>query len=163
MIHDFDMALWLSGATGRVDLFAMASSLVDPEIGNLGDTDTAQVLLRFENGSFCRIDCSRRAVYGYDQRVEVFGSEGMVCSSNLQQTGLERYTCRSTAARDLLQPDFLQRYLPAYAVELDYFICAVRTGTPIASDFRSGKRALLLADGARASHKAGTVMTLVLD
>ena len=155
MIHDFDMALWLSGATGRVELVAMASNLVDPEIGRLGDSDTAQVLMRLENGAFCRIDCSRRAVYGYDQRVEVFGSKGMVCSANVPRSSIERSSASTTAARDTLLPDFMQRYLPSYALELDAFIDAVVGGTPIEPDFESGRRALLLADAARKSSKLG--------
>jgi myo-inositol 2-dehydrogenase/D-chiro-inositol 1-dehydrogenase len=151
MIHDFDMALWLSGMGGRIDLFAMGSVLVDPEIGRLGDTDTAEVLLRFESGAMARISCSRRAVYGYDQRVEVFGSKGMVCSDNLPRTGLKRYSGSTTAAGDMLLPSFMERYLPTYALELDAFIAAVESGMPIESDFAAGRRALLLADAARES------------
>jgi myo-inositol 2-dehydrogenase/D-chiro-inositol 1-dehydrogenase len=162
MIHDFDMALWLTGASGRVSVFAMASALVDPQIGALGDSDTAQVLLRFENGSFCRIDCSRRAVYGYDQRVEVFGSKGMVSSGNLPRTGIERYSAATTQARDALLPDFMQRYLPTYALELDAFVSAVSTGGKIEPDFASGKRALQLADAARASSKTQQVVVVDL-
>jgi myo-inositol 2-dehydrogenase / D-chiro-inositol 1-dehydrogenase len=155
MIHDFDMGLWLTGATGKVELFAMASNLVDPEIGRLGDSDTAQVLMRFETGAFCRIDCSRRAVYGYDQRVEVFGSNGMVSSCNLQRTGIERHSKAATAARDVLLVDFMDRYWPTYAFELDAFIDAVKTGEKIECDFESGKRALKLADAARESNGSG--------
>jgi len=163
MIHDFDMALWLTGAAGRVDVFAMASALVDPQIGALGDSDTAQVLLRFENGSFCRIDCSRRAVYGYDQRVEVFGSKGMVCSQNLRRTGIERYSATSTAASDVLLPDFMARYLPTYALELDAFVRAVAEGGTIEADFASGRRALQLADAARDSSRSRKLVTVDLD
>lgn len=152
MIHDFDMALWLSGATGRVELFAMASNLIDPEIGKVGDSDTAQVLMRFETGAFCRIDCSRRAVYGYDQRVEVFGSKGMVCSGNLPRSGIERYSSVMTAGRDTLLSDFMERYLPTYSLELDGFIDTVTAGTRIESDFESGRRALMLADAAAKSY-----------
>jgi myo-inositol 2-dehydrogenase/D-chiro-inositol 1-dehydrogenase len=152
MIHDFDMALWLSGASGRIELFAMASNLVDPEIGKLGDTDTAEVLLRFETGALCRIHCSRRAIYGYDQRVEVFGSNGMICSGNLPRTGIERYSASTTAARDALLPSFMERYLSTYELELDCFIEAVAHGSSIDADFESGRRALLLADAARRSH-----------
>lgn len=162
MIHDFDMALWLSGATGRVEVAAMASNLVDPEIGRLGDSDTAQVLMRFENGAFCRIDCSRRAVYGYDQRVEVFGSKGMVCSGNIPRTAVARFDASASAAMDTLQPDFLARYLPTYAIELGRFIDAVSSGAPVTPDFESGRRALALADGARDSSRRGELVTVDL-
>jgi len=151
MIHDFDMALWLSGAIGRIEVFAMAGNLVDPKIGEFGDSDTAQVLLRFESGAFCRIDCSRRCAYGYDQRVEVFGSKGMVSSGNLSQTAIERFTCSTTSARDRLLPDFMHRYSHTYAMELDAFIEGVASGTSLDPGFQSGRRALQLADAARSS------------
>ncbi len=98
-----------------------------------------------------RISCSRRAVYGYDQRVEVFGSKCMVCSDNLTRTGMLRYSGSATAASDTLLPSFMERYLPTYALELDAFIEAVESGAPIESDFAAGRRALLLADAARES------------
>lgn len=163
MIHDFDLALWLSGATGRVELFAMGSNLVDPEIGRLGDTDTAEVMIRFEDGGLCRIGCSRRAVYGYDQRVEVFGSAGMVSSDNLHHTGMVRHDARSTGALDTLAPDFLARYLPTYAIELDGFIDAVSSGTPISPDFACGRRALMLANAAMESSRSGQRIVVDLD
>ncbi|QKC93761.1 inositol 2-dehydrogenase [Mesorhizobium sp. NZP2298] len=159
MIHDFDLALWLSGASGQTEVFAMGSTLVDTEIGRHGDTDTAQVLMRFENGAFCKIDCSRRAVYGYDQRVEVFGSLGLVSSGNLHRTAIERTTAAGVTAKDLLAPDFLARYLPTYALELDAFIDAVEKGTQPQPDFAAGRRALALADAARQSHREGRAVT----
>jgi len=151
MIHDFDMALWISGATGRVEVFAMASSLIDSNIGRLGDSDIAQVLLRFESGAFCRIDCSRRCVYGHDQRVEVFGSKGMVSSGNVSQSAIERFTSSLTSARDPLLYDFMQRYSHAYALELDAFIKGVSSGLKLNPSFEAGSRALQLADAARTS------------
>lgn len=160
MIHDFDLALWLSGAMGRVEVFAMASNLVDPAIGELGDSDTAQVTLRFENGAFCRIDCSRRAAYGYDQRVEVFGSKGMVCSANPSRTAIERYSAHATSARDVLNPGFMERYWPTYAAELDAFLDVACGATRAAPGFESGRRALLLAEAARESSKAGRVVVV---
>lgn len=160
MIHDFDLALWLTGAQGRVEVFAMGSNLVDPSIGGLGDTDTAQALLRFESGAFCKIDCGRRAAYGYDQRVEVFGSKGMVASANPHRTSIERSSANGTVARDLFADNFLVRYLPTYAAELDVFIAKVRDGSPIGADFASGRRALLLADAARQSHRTAAIVSV---
>ena len=155
MIHDFDLALWMSGEAGQIEVFAMGSNLVDPEIGRLGDTDTAHVLMRFESGAFCKIDCSRRTAYGYDQRVEVFGAKGMVSSTNRHMTGAEKWTSEVTASKSLLKRDFLARYLPAYAAELDEFIASVEHGRPVEPDFRCGRRALQLADAARRSHETG--------
>ncbi|MFH5070378.1 inositol 2-dehydrogenase [Enterobacter cloacae complex sp. 2024EL-00215] len=163
MIHDFDLALWFSGAKGRIEVFAMGSNLVDPAIGALGDSDTAQVTLRFSNGAFCRIDCSRRAVYGYDQRVEVFGSQGMVCSANQRRTALERYSAHTTAAGDVLNPGFMERYWPTYAVELEAFLDAIASGQSSAPDFKAGKRALMLADAARESARSGQVVVIDID
>ena len=160
MIHDFDLALWLSGAKGQVEVFAMGSNLVDPAIGALGDSDTAQVTLRFANGSFCRIDCSRRAVYGYDQRVEVFGSKGMVCSTNPRITTIERHSAQSTSSGDVLNPGFMERYWPTYAVELEAFLDAVHSGNPTSPDFQAGKRALMLADAARESAKSKQIVVI---
>ena len=155
MIHDFDLALWMSGEEGKIEVFAMGSNLMHPEIGRLGDTDTAHVLMRFESGAFCKIDCSRRTTYGYDQRVEVFGSKGMVSSTNQHKTGAEKWTAEVTASRSLLKQDFLARYLPAYSAELDEFIASVEHGQPVQPDFRCGRRALQLADAARQSHETG--------
>ena len=160
MIHDFDLALWMAGETGEIEVFAMASNLVDPEIGRLGDTDTAQVLMRFESGILCKIDCSRRTTYGYDQRVEVFGSGGMVSSANHHLTSAEKWTSEGTAARSPLKRDFLARYLPAYAAELDEFIASVEQGRSVQPDFRCGRRALQLADAARRSHETGKLVVV---
>ena len=162
MIHDFDLALWISGASGKIEIFAMTSSLIDPDIDTHGDSDTAQVLMRFENGVFCRIDCSRRSVYGYDQRVEAFGSKGMVRSENLVRTGIERYTASTTMARDTLLPDFLRRYESTYAAELEAFIDAIVGGNPLIPDFQSGQHALRLADAAKASARSGLKCTVRL-
>jgi myo-inositol 2-dehydrogenase/D-chiro-inositol 1-dehydrogenase len=160
MIHDFDLALWMADARGKADVFAMGSNLVDKEIAVHGDTDTAQVLVRFENGAFCKIDCSRRAVYGYDQRVEVFGSAGMVSSGNLHRTAIERAGRSGVLIRDTLQPDFLARYLPTYATELDAFIDAVENKQKPEPGFEAGRRALVLADAARLSHREGRMVTI---
>lgn len=163
MIHDFDMALWLTGATGGLELCAMGSNLVDPAIGAAGDTDTAHVMIRFDSGQICRIDCSRRAVYGYDQRVEVFGSGGMVSSANLPRTGIERFGPTGTATHDTLLPGFMERYLPTYATELACFIEAVSKGEKVEPGFHAGRNAMLLADAARKSMKEGVLVRAKLD
>lgn len=162
MIHDFDMALWLTGATGGLTVCAMGSNLVDPAIGEAGDTDTAHVMIRFDSGQMLRIDCSRRAVYGYDQRVEVFGSGGMVSSANLTRTAIERFGAGGTASRDMLLPGFMERYLPTYATELNYFIDAVARGDELEPNFQAGRNAMLLADAARKSMKDGTIVRVTL-
>jgi myo-inositol 2-dehydrogenase / D-chiro-inositol 1-dehydrogenase len=95
--------------------------------------------------------------------VEVFGSKGMVCSGNLYQTGIERYSREATLARTPLLPDFMQRYSPTYAIELDTFVTAIKRGYKIAPDFAAGWRALRLADAARSSSQSGRIVILELD
>jgi len=163
MIHDFDMALWLTEAKGAIELYAMGSNLIDPAIGALGDTDTAHVSIRFENGAFCHIDCSRRSVYGHDQRVEVFGAHGMVTSANLLKTGVERFGANATHSRDTLLPGFMERYLPAYSTELNVFVDAVSKGLPMEPSFQSGRNAVLLADAARQSMREKKIVGVDLN
>src|SRR6185436_4675049 len=127
-IHDFDMARFVTGSE-VVEVFARGAVLVDPEFGDAGDVDTALVTLVHANGCLTAIDNSRQAVYGYDQRVEVFGSRGMAASENpLAHTAVVR-TADGTSM-SALPYFFLERYIPSYLREWDAFVKAVRTGTP---------------------------------
>ena len=131
-IHDFDMARFLIGS--EVDeVFVQAGVNVDPGIGEAGDVDTAVTLLRFANGVIGTIDNSRKAVYGYDQRVEVFGSGGAVHTLNNYPNSTVLSTAQSIH-RDLPHNFFLERYVDSYAVEIAQFVEAVQTGGPGASD-----------------------------
>jgi myo-inositol 2-dehydrogenase/D-chiro-inositol 1-dehydrogenase len=125
-IHDFDMARYVTGSE-VVEVYARGTVRVDPEIGAAGDVDTALITLVHENGCLTAIDNSRRAAYGYDQRVEAFGSDGMAASENpLAHTGMV-----ATAAGTRLQglPHFyLERYIPSYLREWEAFVSAVREG-----------------------------------
>ena len=162
MIHDFDLALWMSGAGGKTKVFAMGAALFDPQIGELGDTDSAHVLLEFSTGAFCKIECSRRASYGYDQRVEIFGSLGMVSSGNLHNSAIEHWNSKGTAAKATLRPDFMQRYFLCYAVELDAFIDALEGATLAGADFSAGRRAQQLAEAACQSMISGQAILVEL-
>ena len=146
MIHDFDMARWLLGEE-PVEVFASASCLVDPAIGEAGDVDTAMVILKTASGRLCQISNSRRAVYGYDQRVEVFGSEGMMKAENESPDTIEHYTCEGVH-RSNPPHFFLERYMAAYQRELDEFVEAITSGQPLAVTGEDGRMALLLADAA---------------
>jgi myo-inositol 2-dehydrogenase / D-chiro-inositol 1-dehydrogenase len=127
-IHDFDMARYVTGSE-VVEVFARGAVHVDPEFGEAGDVDTALVTLVHESGCLTAIDNSRQAVYGYDQRVEVFGSRGMAASENpLAHTAVVR-TADGTSM-SALPYFFLERYVPSYLREWDAFVKAVRTGTP---------------------------------
>ena len=162
MIHDFDLALWMTQETGTVTVYAAGAALIDPTIGDFGDTDSAHVLMQMGNGAFCKIECSRRAVYGYDQRVEVFGEHGLVSSANLEQTGLEVWTKSGTGGKDLLKPDFFQRYVRCYSAELKAFVETIERGESMSPSFGAGKRALQLAGAARQSFESGMQIAVEL-
>ncbi len=125
-IHDFDMARYLMGSEVE-QVFAAGGVMVDEEIGRAGDIDTSLITLWFENGAIGTIDNSRQAVYGYDQRVEVFGSGGMVQSSN---NTLDRNILSDRAGVHSAKPlyFFLERYLDAYTAEMGAFVDAVVRG-----------------------------------
>jgi myo-inositol 2-dehydrogenase/D-chiro-inositol 1-dehydrogenase len=123
-IHDFDMCRYILGED-VTEVYAMGTSLVDPEIGKAGDIDTAIINLTYQSGAYCVIDNSREAVYGYDQRVEVFGSEGCIVVSN--RTPHEGVLFRKETAQQTL-PIFssLARYHEAYVEESCQFIKSIR-------------------------------------
>jgi myo-inositol 2-dehydrogenase/D-chiro-inositol 1-dehydrogenase len=125
-IHDFDMARYVTGSE-VVEVFARGAVHVDPAFADAGDVDTALVTLVHSNGCLTAIDNSRQAVYGYDQRVEVFGSRGMASSENpLAHTAVVRTANGSSMAA--LPYFFLERYIPSYVREWEAFVDAVRTG-----------------------------------
>ncbi len=157
-IHDFDMARWLLPEE-PVEVFATGSCLIYPETAKLGDIDTSMVIMRTPSGVLCHINNSRRAVYGYDQRMEVFGSKGMIRTENHHNTNLRRTTDRHVEASDLLLNFFLERYAQAYVNELNDFLDAVegRTKAPMIGP-EDGRRALMLADAALESSRTGTVV-----
>jgi myo-inositol 2-dehydrogenase/D-chiro-inositol 1-dehydrogenase len=153
-IHDFDMGRWLLGEE-PVEVWATASCLVDPQIATQGDYDTAMVVMRTASGRQCHINNCRQAAYGYDQRLEVFGSKGMLANDNLRPTTLRRSNAAATEAREPLLPFFLERYAESYVREMDAFVGAVLGGKPVAVGAEDGRRALLLADAALKSAKEG--------
>jgi myo-inositol 2-dehydrogenase/D-chiro-inositol 1-dehydrogenase len=153
MIHDFDMARWLLGEE-PVSVYATGSCLVDPEIGRLGDVDSAMVLLKTGSGKLCQISCSRRAAYGYDQRIEVHGLKGMARADNVRQSTVE---LASDAGFVSAKPPhfFIERYARAYLAELDHFAEAVEAGKAPSPSGEDGRRALALADAAVESAAIG--------
>ena len=122
-IHDFDMARFISGSE-VVEIFVLSNVLIDPAIGEAGDVDTAIITLKFENGAIGVIDNSRKAVYGYDQRVEVFGSKGMVNVDNNRPDNHSYYYENGVKA-SLPLNFFMDRYTQAYANEIREFCTAV--------------------------------------
>ena len=147
MIHDFDLARFIM-ADEPVEVSAIGSALVDPEIASWGDIDTAMVIMKMASGGLCHINCSRRAVYGYDQRIEAFGPGGMLLSNNHTRTTIERYGKQATAAREPLLHFFIERYSEAYFNQVNAFVDAVEQGGAAAPSFEDGRRALILANAA---------------
>jgi myo-inositol 2-dehydrogenase / D-chiro-inositol 1-dehydrogenase len=158
MIHDLDMARFLLGDE-PVEVSATASCLVDPAIGTAGDVDTALVMLRTASGRLCQISNSRRATYGYDQRIEAHGAGGLLRCGNVLPTTVERATA-SGFQSDPVLPFFLERYAAAYRAELDAFVKAARSDGPARPNGEDGLRALLLADAAIEAAKTGRTVRL---
>jgi myo-inositol 2-dehydrogenase/D-chiro-inositol 1-dehydrogenase len=158
MIHDFDMARFLLGEEPVV-IHAVGSVLVDPEIGKAGDVDTAMVMMRTASGKLCQISCSRRAAYGYDQRIEVHGSGGMIRAGNIHETTVETATTTGFATDPVLN-FFLERYSQAYRDELAAFIAAIEKGTQPSPSGHDGLMAQRLADAATESWKTGQPVAL---
>jgi myo-inositol 2-dehydrogenase/D-chiro-inositol 1-dehydrogenase len=152
MIHDFDMARWLL-PDEPASVMAAGSSLVSKEIELVGDIDTACVILETARGVLCQISNSRRAVYGYDQRIEVFGSKGMLRADNPLETTLG-YANEQGVSGAKLPYFFLERYAEAYRRELTYFVKGVESGGSF-SGAEDGRRALLLAEAALRSLSSG--------
>jgi myo-inositol 2-dehydrogenase/D-chiro-inositol 1-dehydrogenase len=149
MIHDFDMARFLLGEE-PVEVQAMGAALVDPAIGEAGDVDTAVVQLRTAAGRLCQISNSRRATYGYDQRIEVHGATGMLRAGNHHRTTVEQAGAQGITA-DPVQDFFLERYAEAYRLELDAFVSAIERGAAMTPSGQDGLRAQHLADAAALS------------
>jgi myo-inositol 2-dehydrogenase/D-chiro-inositol 1-dehydrogenase len=159
-IHDFDLARFILGDDPIHEVYATGSALVDPALGQLGDIDTAMVIMKTAAGALVHINNSRRAVYGYDQRVEAFGSKGMVQSDNLRASTLCRYDARSTDVKEPLLHFFIDRYRQAYVDELSDFIDAVAKHRAPSVDFEDGRLALILADAALESASSGKTIVV---
>ncbi len=159
MIHDFDMARWILGEE-PVSIYSRGSCLVDQEIGRLGDIDTACVSLVTQSGKQAVILNSRRAVYGYDQRIEAFGSAGMVISDNPKATGLTRYSSQSFGAPDRFRAFYMERYGESYRLEIETFLRGVVEGTPAPVNAIDGLRTAYLAEAAAASLQLGKAIEL---
>lgn len=152
-IHDFDVARWMLGE--EIDsVFAVGSNLVDPAIGAAGDFDSANVILTTTSGKQCTITNSRRATYGYDQRIEVHGSKGSVSVENHRESRIEIANADGYTRPPLLD-FFMSRYLAAYATEIAEFVKAVQTKTAPATTGHDGLMALVLAEAALQSTKTG--------
>ena len=157
-IHDFDMARWLLGEE-PVELFAYGSCLVDAAVAKVGDTDSAMVMMKTASGKLCHINNSRRASYGYDQRLEVHGSKGRLLAGNRAPTTVELADA-TAVTQDKPLFFFLERYADAYRAELAAFVDAVVNRKSLPVTAHDGRQAIVLAEAAVKSLKTGRPVKL---
>ncbi|MDQ0861322.1 inositol 2-dehydrogenase [Bacillus sp. V2I10] len=157
-IHDFDMARYVMDSE-VVEVFAQGAVLVDPSIGEAGDIDTAIITLKFANGALGVIDNSRRAVYGYDQRLEIFGDKGAAQVNNNQATTVEVSTIDNVTKEKPLY-FFLERYTQAYIDEVTEFAAAVLENHEVSCNGFDGLQAERIARAARQSLETGAPVQL---
>jgi len=157
-IHDLDLARWLLGEE-PVEVFAMASCLVDPEIGRLGDVDTARTLLRTASGKLCVIANTRRSGYGYDQRIEAYGAAGMASAGNVHVDTTVASTDAGAFAAPI-HPGFATRYQGAYRAQLEHFADVLHGRATPAVGYADGVAALVLAEACQQSVREGAPVHL---
>ncbi|MEC5162631.1 MULTISPECIES: inositol 2-dehydrogenase [unclassified Janthinobacterium] len=158
LIHDFDIFRWILDDEA-VSVHATGSCLTDPAIGAAGDLDCTAVTIRTAKGRLCQINTSRRAAYGYDQRFEVLGSEGMLQAGNHKPTEVVLHNGASVS-EDKPEHFFLERYRVAYANEMAHFFDALTNGTALRTTVQDGLKALELAEAATTSWRENRVVTL---
>lgn len=154
-IHDFDMVRYLSGSE-VTEVSAVGACLVNPEIGEAGDVDTCIITLRFANGALGVIDNSRQAVYGYDQRIEVFGSKGCITADNETPNNTTLYTADGVTKEKPLW-FFLERYNDAFIAEENAFVDACLNDRPTAVGAFDGLQPVRIAIAAKESCEKGGV------
>jgi len=157
-IHDLDLANCLLGEA-PTEIFATASCLVDPAIAEAGDVDTARVILRTKSGKLCVISNTRRSGYGYDQRVEAYGSRGMAATTNERVDAVEVWS-EAGALASPIRPNFLSRYMPSYAREMDHFADVVAGRATSSVGYAEGLAALAWAEACAESVRTNAVVKL---
>ena len=158
MIHDFDMANFIMGDLPET-ISAVGSSIVDQQIGEAGDVDTAIVTMTYADGRLAVIRNSRRAAYGYDQRVELLGSKGMLQVENMLENSLIKSTEGGvTGAKPTYF--FLERYMPAYKAEWSAFVEAINSGGDLPTSLEDGVASLAMAEAATRSAQSGQPVKL---
>lgn len=157
-VHDFDAARFVTDSE-VLEVFAMAAVLVDPKIGELNDVDTAIITLKMESGAYCIIDSSREALYGYDQRLEVFAAEGNIIANNITHTRTRLATADGIVREKPLY-SFVERYADAYRLQLGAFFKALELNQPTAVDAQDAKCAVAIAVAANKSIQSNRPVTL---
>ncbi len=157
-IHDFDMARFLAGSD-VTEVYVNAACLVDPAIGEAGDVDTAIINLKFANGALGVIDNSRRAAYGYDQRIEVFGSKGAAMAANDTPTNVTIMNAEGVTTDKPLY-FFLERYMQSFRAEMVQFVDAVLNDKPTPTTGLDGLNSILVALAAKKSVAEGIAVKI---
>jgi len=157
-IHDFDMVRYLAGCDA-VEIYVQAAVLVDEKIGEAGDVDTAVITLKMENGAIAVIDNSRKAAYGYDQRVEVFGSGGMAAASNDSPSTVVISDSQGVTGEKPLY-FFLERYMGSFREEMNQFIQAIEEDTDTPLGVMDGLKPVLMGLAAKKSMEEHRPVTL---
>ena len=159
-IHDFDLSRFILADDPIVKVSAFASQLISEECKEVGDHDTAMFILKSKNGVLIHINNSRRAVYGYDQRVEIFGSNGMMISENQNPTSVVKFTNSHTKANDPIHYFFIERYAQAYKDQFNDFIKTVKAKSKTSVTFEDGRNALIIANAAYESYNSGKAVDI---
>ncbi|ECY6335695.1 D-chiro-inositol-2-dehydrogenase IolG2 [Salmonella enterica subsp. enterica serovar Albany] len=160
-MHDFDMARFMMQDEVS-EVYVKGNTLIDPSLKNIDDVDALAVMLTFRNGGYALIDNSRRAVYGYDQRVEVFGSEGMAYADNVSESTVKVFNSQHCIMKNPL-PDFTVRYREAYRTEILHFIDSVLHHTPVVCTGEDALLAQRIAIAAQQSLKSGLPVKITSD
>ena len=159
-IHDFDLARFMLGEE-PTRLFAISNALVEPKIKTeLNDSDTLMVIMETATGKQCNIINSRSAAYGYDQRVELFGTKGMVISDNRKAHEIKKYSSEFVEKKEPYLNFFIERYQEAYMNEITAFVEAIVNKTSPTVNFEDGRKALILAETAFKSIASGKMETI---
>jgi myo-inositol 2-dehydrogenase/D-chiro-inositol 1-dehydrogenase len=159
-IHDFDLSRFILGEDPVTQVSAFASTLISEDARQVGDHDTAMFILKSKKGVLIHINNSRRAVYGYDQRVEIFGSNGMMISGNQSPTSVEKFSTLHTKANDPIHYFFIERYAQAYKDQFNNFVQAIKSKSQPSVSFEDGRNALIIANAAYESLETGKTVNI---
>ena len=155
-VHDFDLARFLLGKNDPlVEIFAFGVNLHSQSVKEANDLDTAMFVMKSQSGVLCHINNSRRAVYGYDQRIEIFGSKGMIISDNQTSTSIKKFNKYATKAQNPIFNFFHERYDQAYIQQLHIFIDSIINNKPTHVNFEDGRISLIIANAAYESFQSG--------
>ena len=159
-IHDFDLIRFYLGNDEVKEIFATTTNLSDLRIKKINDYELAMCLIKSEKGVICMINNSRHCSYGYDQRVEVFGSKGMVISGNRRDNASEKFLESKTAIKRPLLNFFIDRYEEAYKLQLNDLVYLVQKRKNPRASFEEGRKAIIIANAAYKSLKLNKVVKI---